>query len=402
MATCGGQEVAGPHVPFLLPAEEEILTTDTREITFHDLGLSPEVGRAVDDMGYSSPTEIQQRVIPLLLDGQDVIGQAQTGTGKTAAFGIPMIERLDEQAQGVQALILAPTRELALQISGELRKLGSHSNLHLAVLYGGSGYGTQLRDLATGAQVVIGTPGRILDHIERGTLRLDQVRMLVLDEADRMLDMGFLPDVERIVRRIPRQRQTALFSATVPSLVRILSRRYMHNAVLVAVKPDEATVAEVHQVYYEVAERDKPQGLMLIVKDEKPERAIIFCRTKFGVDRLTRFVTRQGFHAEAIHGDMPQSAREQVMDGFRAGEIRLLIATDVAARGLDIPEVSHVINFDIPEAAEGYVHRIGRTARAGRTGKAITFVAEWDNDALAAIKKLTNGSLREERLALYG
>lgn len=353
-------------------------------------------------MGYHTPTEIQRRVIPLLLEGKDVIGQAQTGTGKTAAFGIPLVERLDLARSEAQALVLAPTRELALQIAEELRRLGAHGGVQLALIYGGTRYATQLRDLKAGAQAVVGTPGRILDHLQRGTLRLDTVRFAVLDEADRMLDMGFLPDVERILRRTPRDRQTALFSATVPPIVRILARRHMRHPTMVAVRPEQVTVEQVDQVYYEVAERDKVDGLLEIVRKEQPSRAIIFCRTRAAVDRLTRALARRGCHAEALHGDLSQAAREEVLQRFRDGLVHLLVATDVAARGLDIAEVSHVINFDIPEEADAYVHRVGRTARMGRSGKAITFVAEWDASHLEAIKKLVNGALRQERLSLYG
>jgi ATP-dependent RNA helicase DeaD len=386
---------------FCCQKEERILITPSLQSAFEALSLSPSTLRAIDDMGYTTPTEIQSRVIPLLLEGKDVIGQAQTGTGKTAAFGIPMMERLDPSRPEVQGLVLAPTRELAVQIAGELSKLARYSGHKHALLYGGSRYGAQFRDLDGGVQIVVGTPGRILDHINRGTLRLNAVRFLVLDEADRMLDMGFLPDVERILRRTPRQRQTALFSATVPQIIRIMARRHMYQAVSVAVNPEQATVEEIEQVYYEVADRDKVDGLLEVLKTGGPERAIVFCRTKAAVDRLTRTLGRRGHHVEALHGDMPQRSREDVMARFREGGIRLLIATDVAARGLDVPEVSHVVNFDIPEESEAYVHRIGRTGRMGRAGKAITFVAEWDHDFLANIKKVTNGSLREERLGLY-
>jgi ATP-dependent RNA helicase DeaD len=353
-------------------------------------------------MGYVEPTEIQARVIPLLLDGRDVIGQAQTGTGKTAAFGIPLVEGIDETLRHPQALVLAPTRELALQISDELRKIAKYiDGICLVTLYGGAGYRRQLEDLASGAQIVVGTPGRVLDHIGRGTLKLDRVDYLVLDEADRMLDMGFLPDVERILRRTSRERQTALFSATVPTVIRVLSRRYMSEPATVHVQPEQITVEEVEQVYYEVADRDKVEGLLSLAEQDPPERAMIFRQTKLGVDRLEANLRRRGLSVAAIHGDMSQKLRERVLRQFRDGELKYLIATDVAARGLDIPEVSHVFNYDIPEDPEAYVHRIGRTARAGRSGRAVTFVGEWDADKLPPIQRLVGSRLERKILPIY-
>jgi ATP-dependent RNA helicase DeaD len=372
------------------------------ESRFGALELSAPVARAIEEMGYREPTEIQAATIPVLLTGRDLMGQAQTGTGKTAAFGIPLVELLDPELKAVQAVILAPTRELASQISEEIGKLARHTELRIATVYGGAVMSRQVLDLKRGAQIVVGTPGRILDHLARGTMRLDQVRYVVLDEADRMLDMGFMPDVERILRRTPRSRQTALFSATMPTVVRIMARRHMKDPAWIQIKPEERTVSEVDQVYYEVAEQDKPAGLALILEEQKPERAIIFRRTQVGVDKLTRYLRSRGYQAEALHGSMSQQLRERVLADFRRGELPLLVATNVAARGLDISEVSHVINYDIPEESESYIHRIGRTARMGREGVAITFVAEWDEGALAEIKKVTNGSLRQERLALYG
>jgi ATP-dependent RNA helicase DeaD len=353
-------------------------------------------------MGFVQPTEIQSGVIPLLLDGRDVIGQAQTGTGKTAAFGIPLIEGIDESLPHTQALVLAPTRELAIQIGEELRKIGRYiPGIVIATIYGGASYGRQFEDLKTGAQVVVGTPGRVLDHIGRGTLRLNEVDYVILDEADRMLDMGFIPDVERILRRTPRERQTALFSATVPTVIRILSRRYMFDPAIVHVQPQHVTVQEVEQFYYEVAERDKVDGLVSLIEQDPPERAMIFRQMKVGVDRLESQLKRRGLAAAAIHGDMSQKAREQVLQQFRDGKLTYLVATDVAARGLDIPEVSHVFNFDIPEDSEAYVHRIGRTARAGRSGQAVTFVGEWDADKLPPIQKLVGHKLERKILPIY-
>ena len=361
---------------------------------FAELMLSDEVNRAIASMGFTRPTEIQSRVIPLLLDGRDVIGQAQTGTGKTAAFGIPLIEGIDESESHTQALVLAPTRELAIQIGEELRKIGKHiPGIGIATIYGGASYGRQFDDLKSGAHVVVGTPGRVLDHIGRGTLKLADVDYLVLEEADRMLDMGFLPDVERILRRTPRERQTALFSATMPTVIRILSRRYMHEPAIVHVEPQQVTVEAVEQVYYEVADRDKIDGLLSLIERDPPERAMIFRQMKIGVDRLVATLKRRGLGVAAIHGDMSQKAREHVLRDFREGKLTFLVATDVAARGLDIPEVSHVFNYDIPEDSEAYVHRIGRTARAGRSGQAVTFVGEWDAHKLPPIQRHVGGRL---------
>ena len=346
-------------------------------------------------MGYVQPTEIQAQVIPLLLDTRDVIGQAQTGTGKTAAFGIPLIEGIDETLLYPQALVLAPTRELAMQIGVELRKLAQYlPGITVATIYGGASYGRQFDDLKSGAQVVVGTPGRVIDHIGRGTLKLDNIDYLVLDEADRMLDMGFLPDVERILRRTPRERQTALFSATVPTVIR---ERWWN----IPTYRKQVTVDEVEQVYYEVADRDKLEGLISLFEQDPPERAMIFRQTKLGVDRLVGTLKRRGLAVEAIHGDMSQKAREYVLNEFRGGKLRYLVATDVAARGLDIPEVSHVFNYDIPEDSEAYVHRIGRTARAGRSGSAVTFVGEWDADKLPPIQKIVGGLLQRKLLPIY-
>ena len=378
------------------------LAAEPRYVTgFGGLTMTEQTAAALEAMNYHEPTEIQALAIPLLLEGKDIVGQAQTGTGKTAAFGIPLVERIDPTILVVQALVLAPTRELASQISQELGRIGRRRGVRVAAIYGGASMGGQLSELKRGAQVVVGTPGRILDHLKRGTLSFESVSYLVLDEADRMLDMGFMPDVERILRRTPRSRQTSLFSATIPTVVRIISRRHMRDAVTVQVKPEERTVKEVEQIFYEVAERDKPEALRAVLKEQTPERAMVFCRTQIAVDRLTRILRRDGLPVEAIHGSMGQGQRERVIADFRRGAISLLVATNLAARGLDIPEVSHVINYDIPEESESYVHRIGRTARMGREGMAITFVAEWDEKSLAEIKKVVNGALRQERLSLY-
>ncbi|MFN8523246.1 MAG: DEAD/DEAH box helicase [Chloroflexota bacterium] len=370
--------------------------------TFGDIELSAEVGRAITELGFASPTPIQAKAIPLLLDGQDVMGQAQTGTGKTAAFGIPIAELVDPELPFVQAVVLAPTRELASQITEQLAALARYRGIEVAPVYGGAALARQTAMIRDGAQVVVGTPGRVLDHLRRRTLSFERVRFVVLDEADRMLDMGFMPDVERILRTMPRRRQTALFSATMPRIVHILSRRHMHHPVSVEASPTQNAVVEVDQVYYEVAQQDKIDGLECVLREHEPERAIIFCRTQVAVDAVTKRLNRRGIPVEALHGNIAQRQREKVLAKFRSGELTLLVATNVAARGLDIPEVTHVINYDIPEETESYVHRVGRTGRMGRAGTAITFVSEWDMDAFAAIKKVANGALRAGRLSIYG
>jgi ATP-dependent RNA helicase DeaD len=342
--------------------------------TFKDLGLGDKVLKALEDMGFEEPSPIQERTIPLLLQGRDVIGQAQTGTGKTAAFGAPIVERHDLRLRGVQALVLTPTRELAIQVAEEVAKIGKYARLKTIAIYGGQSIDRQIRSLRYGVDVVIGTPGRILDHLGRGTLKLDQIRTFVLDEADEMLDMGFIEDIEEILKATPETRQTLLFSATFPDEIRRLAQRYMRTPEHVTVSPQHVTVPQIEQVFYEVKPAFKVEALCRIVDVENIERGICFCRTKKGVDELTEGLQTRGYLAEGIHGDMNQAQRNRVMGKFREGHIELLIATDVAARGLDIPDVTHVVNYDIPQDPEGYVHRIGRTGRAGKSGTAITLI----------------------------
>lgn len=344
------------------------------ETTFHTMNLSPAVLRAVESMGFEEPSPIQKKTIPLIMEGHDIIGQAQTGTGKTAAFGVPIIEGLDHRSKRVQALVLAPTRELAIQVSEEITKLGKFAGVKVVPIYGGQSYDRQIRALEHGAQVVIGTPGRIMDHIRRGTLKLDHVRIMVLDEADEMLDMGFIEDVEFILQNVPEDRQTLLFSATVPDPIAKLSRRYLKEPVHVNISPERLTVPLIDQVFYEVREHEKLDAITRILDMEGAERTIIFCRTKKRVDELTEGLQARGYTAEAIHGDLNQVQRNRVMKRFKDGGSEILVATDVAARGLDIEHVTHVINYDLPQDTESYVHRIGRTGRAGRSGTAISLI----------------------------
>ncbi|HZU77780.1 MAG TPA: DEAD/DEAH box helicase [Dehalococcoidia bacterium] len=357
---------------------------------------------AISAMGFATPTPIQERAVPALLAARDVVGRAQTGTGKTLAFAAPIAQRLDASADETQSIVLVPTRELAHQVLLETQRIAAGSGLRVLALYGGRRIKDDLRALAQKPHVVIGTPGRVIDHLGRGTLRLDHVRIAVLDEADEMLDIGFADDIERILRRTPRSRQTALFSATMPPFLRRMIRLYLKDPYYIAIAPDETTVATIAQVYYIVSERDKARGLIELLDDPEMERVLCFRRTQIGVDRLTQELRRRGVPALGLHGGMTQSERDRVMKEFRAGELRVLIATNVAARGLDIPDVTHVVNFDMPQTTEEYVHRTGRTGRAGRSGTAITFVGEWDLEGLDVLRRFVGDELREGRLGLYG
>jgi ATP-dependent RNA helicase DeaD len=352
-------------------------------------------------MGYQIPTPIQEQAIPLMLQGRDVVGQAQTGTGKTAAFGVPLAEWLDPALPAIQALILVPTRELANQVAKELTSICAGSGLAVAAIYGGARMGPQLDALARGAQIVVGTPGRVQDHMHRGTLRLDAVRIVVLDEADEMLDIGFAEDMERILRRTPKERQTALFSATMPPFIRRMIARYMRKPVTVTVQSEAATVETIDQIYYEVSERDKIDGLAELLERKQLSRVLVFRRTQIGVDRLADALQRRGFAALPIHGGMRQRDRDRVMQSFRSGDLRVLVATNVAARGLDIKDVSHVVNFDFPQSTEEYIHRVGRTGRAGQAGTAITFVSEWDFEDFGLLCAELGETPRREVLGLY-
>lgn len=360
--------------------------------TFLELGLSKKVTQAIDEMGFEEPSPIQAQCIPVVVTGEDVVGQAQTGTGKTAAFGIPLVE-MATNARHVQSLILTPTRELAIQVAGELRKIAKYKRVRTLPIYGGQSIGHQIKTLQQGVQIVIGTPGRVLDHIRRGTLKLDKVRTIVLDEADEMLDMGFIDDIEAILQETPKERQTLLFSATMPDLVKKLAKRYMKNPVSVTINRGDVTVPLIEQVYYKVLERNKLESLCRIIDSEEIQLGIIFCRTKRGVDELTEALISRGYMADGLHGDLSQTQRDRVMKKFRSGEIEMLIATDVAARGIDVGNVSHVVNYDIPQDPESYVHRIGRTGRAGKRGLAITLVTPREFKLFKTIEKETKTSI---------
>ena len=370
---------------------------------FRDLGLSPEIQLALDELGYEQPTAIQEQAIPELLAGHDVIGQAQTGTGKTAAFGLPLLQYLDPGSDEVQAIVLTPTRELCIQVTQALRAYAEHLDVEIVAVFGGAPIRSQQAQLRQGAHVVVATVGRMKDLMSRQSLVLTSARYVVLDEADEMLDLGFIEDVERILRMCPSGRQTGLFSATIPPPVARLAEQYMYDPVTIRVTPKQLTVDAIEQAYVEVPGKQKTDRLVDVLRAEEPEQAIIFCRTKIGTARLDRTLRDRGLNVKALHGDMTQGARDGVMISFKEHRLPLLVATDVAARGLDIEHVTHVINYDVPDTTDGYVHRIGRTGRVGRTGRAITFVTPSQRREVSRIEREAKVSIGaweppEERL----
>jgi ATP-dependent RNA helicase DeaD len=354
---------------------------------FADLGLSTSSLEALQDVGYEQPSPIQEQAIPVLLEGRDMIGQAQTGSGKTAAFGLPMIEHVDPGEQDVQGLVLTPTRELCIQVTQALRTYGHRKGVDVVAVFGGAPIRSQQAQLRDGGQIVVGTVGRVLDLIQRASLILHTCRFVVLDEADEMLDLGFLEDVERILAITPNSRQTALFSATMPPPIRALADRYLYDPVTVKVKSATLTVDSVEQFSVEVKPNDKADKLVDVLRAERPEQAIVFTRTKIRCDQLYRKLRDRGMNVRALHGDMSQGQRDGVMLAFKGGRVPILVATDVAARGLDISTVTHVINFDVPTSPDVYVHRIGRTGRVGRSGRAITFIEPRQQRELQAIER---------------
>ncbi len=366
---------------------------------FKGFGLSETVLRGIAQLGYEEPTPIQERAIPLLMQGRDLLAQALTGTGKTAAFGIPLVERIDVKRMVPQAIVLAPTRELAVQVAEQVTHLGHQRGVTLLPIYGGQPIDRQLRVLRRGVHAIVATPGRLVDHMNRRTVDLSNVGMLVLDEADQMLDMGFQDDMEFILANLPTDRITALFSATLPDPIVKLARKYMRDPELIRLsQPHALTVPEVIQTFYQVPFRHKQDALCRVLDAKRPESAMVFCSTKRMVDEVAERLQARGYMAEGLHGDMSQAIREKVLRGFRGGHIEVLVATDVAARGLDVPAVSHVINFDIPPDPEYYVHRIGRTARQGRTGEAITFVGPHEMRQLKVIERSTGARITREEV----
>ncbi|MBI5598811.1 MAG: DEAD/DEAH box helicase [Deltaproteobacteria bacterium] len=371
---------------------------EEKVLTFKDFGLSNEVLRAVASMGFEVPTPIQEKTIPVLLAGRDIIGQAQTGTGKTAAFGIPIVERIDKSLRGVQAIILAPTRELAVQAAEEMNKIGRPKGLHALPVYGGTSILRQINALKKGVHIVVGTPGRVLDHIERKTLDLKGVKVVVLDEADEMLDMGFVDDITRILKETPAQRQTMLFSATMPEGILRIAKRYMTSPEKIRIAGDTLTAPKIDQVFYEVREERKLDALSRLIDSNDEGRFLVFCHTKRDVDDVASNLKLRGYEADAMHGDFTQAQRESVLKKFRDSRVDVLVATDVAARGLDISDISHVVNYAIPQNPESYVHRVGRTGRAGRGGVAVTFVTPREERQLRLIKTVSKADIKRGKL----
>jgi len=362
---------------------------------FEDLPLSPEILRGIKELEFEELFPIQAQAIMPLLEGRDVIGQAQTGTGKTAAFGVPMLERLRRNDRHIQGLVLVPTRELALQVADHINHFGKYTPLRALAIYGGESIQKQIYALKRGIQIVVGTPGRVIDHLKRGTLTLNTVKIAVLDEADRMLDMGFRDDIDYILSKVPRDRQLSLFSATIDSSTMEISHRYMKNPEKILVSKDEIALPQITQLYTIVNPRNKFDVLCRLVDRENIKRAIVFCRTRHGAARLSNNLRHNGYNAEAIHADLSQAQREAIVKAFRDHRIQLLIATDVAARGLDIEGITHIINYDVPFDALMYFHRIGRTARVGREGTAITLVAYGELSEFERIQALTKTRIEE-------
>lgn len=381
---------------------------DSSNMLFEELGFSPEILKALKDQGYTHPTPIQAQAIPVILQGRDVMGAAQTGTGKTAGFALPMLQLLLAHASDsmsparhpVRALILTPTRELADQIADNVKSYSKYTPLRSVVVFGGVDITPQTQELRRGVEIVIATPGRLLDHIQQKTINLSQIQILIMDEADRMLDMGFLPDLQRIVQLLPKQRQNLLFSATFSKEIKKLAETFLTNPVVIEVAQSNATADHVEQIVYRVREEDKAQAVANIIRDKGLKQVIAFANTKVGTSRLERFLEKHGIKAAAIHGDKTQTERMAALEGFKKGEVEVLVATDVAARGLDIAELPCVINVDLPHNPEDYVHRIGRTGRAGASGEAISLCSQRDERVLTGIEKLIKRKL--ERTTLLG
>jgi len=365
--------------------------------SFSDLNLSPAVIKAINEMGFEEPTPIQELTIPHALEGRDIIGQAQTGTGKTASFGIPIIEK-NFSGKKPHALIIEPTRELALQVSEELGSLSKYKKCSILTVYGGASIVEQMKALRQGTNIVVGTPGRLIDHLNRGTMSVGSVSTVVLDEADEMLDMGFIADIEKILEMTPATRQTMLYSATMPPEILKIAKRHMRDPLKIAINVKDIIAPKIKQVFYEVLERDKTEVLRRLLDVESPELTLIFCHTKRDVDDVSARLQKLGYNAGALHGDFTQSHREDIMGKFREGKIDILVATDVAGRGIDVENISHVINYGIPQNPEGYIHRIGRTGRAGRAGIAVTFVTPREYHQLQLIERIAKTKLSRQEI----
>src|SRR5437867_3017121 len=365
---------------------------------FSKLGLSAAMLEGVKAMGYVEPTPIQLRAIPLIMEGRDVIGSAQTGTGKTAAFALPILSQLAQHSRQTRLLVLEPTRELAAQVETAIRDFARFTDLRVAVVFGGVGYGAQNEALRSGVDVIVATPGRLLDHLGQGTCKLDHVQFLVLDEADRMLDMGFLPDVRRIVERCPRERHTSLFSATIPPEIETLIQWAMKNPQTIEIGARRTPAENVKHVIYTVSDSQKTDLLLELLKRVNYDSVIVFCRTKYGADRVAHLLKRSNHAVAVLHSNRTQREREQALRGFRDGRFEVLVATDIAARGLDIADVSHVINYDVPQHPEDYIHRIGRTGRAEATGDAFTLMVAEDSRHVAAIERFISQKIPRSKL----
>lgn len=365
-------------------------------ITFEELKIDPLILKALSNMGFEETTPVQKETIPLALMGRDLIGRAQTGTGKTAAYGIPLVECCDPNSEHIQGVVITPTRELAIQVAEELNRIGQYKRIRSLPVYGGQDIDRQIKALKNRPPIIVGTPGRLMDHMRRKTIRLQQTKMVVLDEADEMLNMGFREDIEVILQQIPEERQSLLFSATIPVHIKTLAEQFMKNPEMVHIKPQEVTLSHIEQHYIETPETQKLDVLCRLLDIQNPGLAIVFGRTKRRVDEIAEALNKRGYSAEGIHGDLTQSRRETIMRRFKAGMTDLLIATDVAARGLDITGVTHIYNFDIPQDPESYVHRIGRTGRAGETGVAITLVTPREIGHLKYIEQFIRQRIKRQ------
>lgn len=378
--------------------EQEIVQTK-QKMKYTDADIDARILRAVEEMGFETMTPIQEQAIPVLLEGRDVIGQAQTGTGKTAAFAIPMIQRINADIRKPQGIILCPTRELAMQAAEEIRKLTRYMHgVKVLPVYGGQDIGRQIRALSQGVQIIVGTPGRVMDHLRRHTIKTNEIKMIVLDEADEMLNMGFREDIETVLKDMPPEHQMALFSATMPQAILDITGTYQKDAVYVKVTPKEVTVAAIKQAYYRVAKKDKFEALCRLIDYYQPAKSLIFCNTKRMVDEITGMLKDRGYEAEGLHGDLTQNQRDTVMNLFRGGRCRILSATDVAARGIDVSGVDAVFNYDVPEDIEYYVHRIGRTGRAGKAGRSFTLISGREIFKIRDIERVCHTTIKERKI----
>ncbi|MDE6388468.1 MAG: DEAD/DEAH box helicase [Lachnospiraceae bacterium] len=381
--------------------EKEIVTQpeDVQCMNYEDARIDERILRAVKEMGFDRMTPIQEQAIPLFMTGRDIIGQAQTGTGKTAAFGIPILQKIDPDNRNLQAVILCPTRELAMQAADELRKFAKYmQGIKVLPIYGGQDIVKQIKNLKGGVQIIVGTPGRVMDHMRRHTLKMGNVHTVVLDEADEMLNMGFRDDIETILKEMPDERQTGLFSATMPKPILDLTKTYQKDAAYIRMTPKEVTIPLIKQAYYQVRRQDKEEVLCRLIDYYDPKRALIFCNTKRMVDELTEHLKSRGYEAEGLHGDLSQHQRDTVMNLFRSGRANILIATDVAARGIDVSDVEAVYNYDVPEDIEYYVHRIGRTGRAGKTGRSFTLVVGREAYKIRDIERICHTKIKERNV----